>query len=97
MPKLPSKFLTILEYPDGTTSEHHNLHRLRGCRSSGHRPAYATVTCMLASTSVTDKDLEQLRSFIFMDIAHIISPGNIRGRVMIKPLWLHNLINNNKP
>ena len=96
MVKQQSKWSVSFEFPDGNIKTYNDSQVFRGLISSGSRPAYAVVTCNISEHNITAKELIDIRYAIFVSIASAMSSGNIRGRVILKPLWLHNLINDRK-
>jgi len=91
MVKQPSKIpRATAEYPDGHIQD--NIYSIKGLRHKNWRPAYITLT-----VDCTEEDFEwgeQAKWIVYSHAPSALSSGStVRGRIILKPLWFHNLVN----
>ena len=83
-------FTVKFEYDDGYIDiKHVDLLMFRGVRHRGLRPSYITVTCNHnKSNYVCTPGTREL----IHHLTQILTPGLLKYRIQIKPIWFNKLI-----
>lgn len=94
MAKPLNNFTVTFEFGDGLTQTYLDTSTFRGVMHEGKRAEYAVLQYNGDRMYITESDIKAIKYCTYVSIASSLSPGYIAGRVMVKPIWLHHIINN---